>query len=73
MSGRLDGKVCVIVGAGQQPGRTIGNGRASNVPMGRQGTAWHVANAAVFPAGDEAAFVSGACLPVDGAQSARRG
>ncbi|MCF8482773.1 MAG: SDR family oxidoreductase [Rhodospirillum sp.] len=28
MAGRLEGKVAIIVGAGQQPGETIGNGRA---------------------------------------------
>lgn len=47
--------------------------RAASVPMGHQGTAWDVANAAVFLASDEAAFISGVCLPVDGAQSARVG
>jgi NAD(P)-dependent dehydrogenase (short-subunit alcohol dehydrogenase family) len=47
--------------------------RAAAVPLGRQGTAWDVANAALFLASDEAAFVSGVCLPVDGAQSARVG
>jgi NAD(P)-dependent dehydrogenase (short-subunit alcohol dehydrogenase family) len=47
--------------------------RAASVPMGHQGTAWDVANAAVFLASDEAAFISGVCLPVDGAQSARIG
>jgi NAD(P)-dependent dehydrogenase (short-subunit alcohol dehydrogenase family) len=47
--------------------------RAASVPMGHQGTAWDVANAAVFLASDEAAFISGVCLPVDGAQTARVG
>lgn len=47
--------------------------RAASVPMGHQGTAWDVANAALFLASDEAAFISGVCLPVDGAQSARVG
>lgn len=47
--------------------------RAATVTMGHQGTAWDVANAALFLASDEAAFVSGVCLPVDGAQSARVG
>jgi len=47
--------------------------RAAAVPMGRQGTAWDVANAALFLAGDEAAFISGVLLPVDGAQSAKVG
>ena len=48
-------------------------GRAAIVPLGRQGTAWDVANAALFLASDEAAFVTGVVLPVDGGQSARIG
>lgn len=47
--------------------------RASMVPLGRQGTAWDVANAALYLASDEAAFVTGVCLSVDGGQSARLG
>lgn len=48
-------------------------GRAAIVPLGRQGTAWDVANAALFLASDEAAFITGVILPVDGGQSARIG
>ena len=47
--------------------------RAAAVPLGRQGTAWDVANAALFLACDEAAFITGVILPVDGGQSARIG
>jgi NAD(P)-dependent dehydrogenase (short-subunit alcohol dehydrogenase family) len=47
--------------------------RASRVPLGRQGTAWDVANAALFLASDEAAFVTGVVLAVDGGQAARVG
>lgn len=43
--------------------------RNAAVPMGRMGTAWDVANAAVFLASDEAKFITGVCLPVDGGQS----
>lgn len=43
--------------------------RNAAVPMGRMGTAWDVAAAAVFLASDEAAFITGVCLPVDGGQS----
>ncbi|MBM6580656.1 SDR family oxidoreductase [Microvirga sp. BT689] len=43
--------------------------RSAAVPMGRMGTAWDVANAAVFLASDEAQFITGVCLPVDGGQS----
>jgi hypothetical protein len=37
------------------------------------GSAWDVGYAALFLASDEARFISGVCLPVDGAQSARVG
>jgi NAD(P)-dependent dehydrogenase (short-subunit alcohol dehydrogenase family) len=47
--------------------------RASRVPLGHQGTAWDVANAALYLASDEAAFVTGVLLPVDGGQSVRVG
>lgn len=40
--------------------------RARAVPMQRMGSAWDVARAAVFLASDEAAFITGVCLPVDG-------
>ena len=43
--------------------------RARAVPLGRMGTAWDVANAAVFLASDDAAFITGVCLPVDGGQT----
>jgi NAD(P)-dependent dehydrogenase (short-subunit alcohol dehydrogenase family) len=37
------------------------------------GTAWDVAHAALFLASDEARFITGVALPVDGGQSARIG
>jgi NAD(P)-dependent dehydrogenase (short-subunit alcohol dehydrogenase family) len=40
-------------------------------PMGRMGTAWDVAHAAVFLASDEAQYITGVCLPVDGGLTAR--
>lgn len=43
--------------------------RNAMVPVGRMGTAWDVAAAAVFLASDEAQFITGVCLPVDGGQS----
>ena len=51
----------------------IAAARAAAVPLGRQGTAWDVANAALFLASDEAAFITGVVLAVDGGQSARVG
>ena len=48
--------------------------RDSQVPLGKtMGSGWDVANAALFLASDEARFISGVCLPVDGGQSARIG
>ncbi len=45
--------------------------RNASVPLlGEMGTAWDVANAALFLASDEAKFITGVCLPVDGGQSA---
>jgi NAD(P)-dependent dehydrogenase (short-subunit alcohol dehydrogenase family) len=43
--------------------------RAAQVPMGRQGTAWDVAKAALFLASDDAAYITGALLVVDGGLS----
>jgi len=41
--------------------------RDAKVPLrGRMGTAWDVANAALFLASDEANFITGVALPVDG-------
>jgi len=35
-------------------------------PTGTMGSAWDVANAAVFLASDQASYINGVCLPVDG-------
>ncbi len=48
--------------------------RDSKIPLrGKMGTAWDTANAALFLGSDEARFITGAILPVDGGQSARIG
>jgi len=44
--------------------------RLDEVPLGRLATARDVANAAVFLASDEAAFITGVALPVDGGLTA---
>ena len=47
--------------------------RDARVPLRRKmGTAWDVANAALFLASDEANFITGVSLPVDGGSSLRR-
>lgn len=45
--------------------------RDAACPMGRMGTGWDIANAALFLASDEAAYITGFCMPVDGGVSAR--
>lgn len=54
-------------------GRFAGQGRPSRaktpVPLGRQGTAWEVAAATVFLLSDEASYITGHTLTVDGGLS----
>ena len=48
--------------------------RDKRVPLGgKMGTAWDAAYAALYLASDEAAFVTGALLPVDGGMGGRIG
>lgn len=56
-------------------GRSASRGRPSRdrtpVPLGRQGTAWEVAAATTFLLSDDAAYITGHTLPVDGGLSLR--
>ena len=53
---------------------TIAAERDKRVPLrGKMGTAWDVANAALFLASEEANFITGAALPVDGGALIRIG
>ena len=48
--------------------------RNARVPLrGKMGTGWDTAYAALFLASDEANFITGVLLPVDGGMSARVG
>jgi NAD(P)-dependent dehydrogenase (short-subunit alcohol dehydrogenase family) len=48
--------------------------RDAQVPLGgKQGTAWDTAYAALFLASDEAKFITGVILPVDGGMGGRVG
>jgi NAD(P)-dependent dehydrogenase (short-subunit alcohol dehydrogenase family) len=47
--------------------------RSATVPMKRMGTAWDTAHAAVFLASDEASYITGAILPIDGGLHTRVG
>jgi len=37
MAGRVDGKIAIVVGGGQTPGESIGNGRATAILLAREG------------------------------------
>lgn len=75
MPGFIDTPMAVDAGAraGKVDRAELAALRAAIVPLGRQGTAWDVANAARFLASDEAAFITGVVLAVDGGQAARVG
>ncbi|WP_300393542.1 SDR family NAD(P)-dependent oxidoreductase [Henriciella sp.] len=47
--------------------------RAAQVPMGHMGSGWDTAHATLFLVSEEARFITGVLLPVDGGQGARRG
>ena len=61
------------VAAGRDRAEVIAQRNASVPLRGRMGSTWDVANAALFLASDEAGFITGVNLPVDGGQSARIG
>ncbi len=66
-----------IVGIATSSGTTQDDLRAARnarVPLrGKMGSGWDTAHAALFLASDEAGFITGALLPVDGGMSARVG
>lgn len=55
------------------PKKQLVEERDRQVPLGKMGTAWDVAAAALFLASDEAKFITGVLLPVDGGQTLRVG
>jgi NAD(P)-dependent dehydrogenase (short-subunit alcohol dehydrogenase family) len=60
--------------ASGQSRATIAASRDARVPLrNKMGTAWDVANAALFLASDEANFITGVALPVDGGALVRVG
>lgn len=66
--------VAGIAGASGRTQDEVRQERNARVPLGgKMGTAWDTAHAALFLASDEAGFISGAVLPVDGAMGVRIG
>ena len=56
------------------PQQLVRDERDAQIPLNaKMGTAWDVANAAIFLASDEAGFISGILLTVDGARSCKVG
>lgn len=54
MAGRVEGKVALVVGGGQTPGATIGNGRATSILLAREGAKVVVADVHLDRAEDTA-------------------
>ena len=76
MPGLIDTPMAIegISAARGMPKDDLRRERDAQVPLhGKMGTAWDVAHAALFLASDEARFITGVALPVDGGQSARIG
>ena len=57
MAGRVEGKVAFVVGGGQTPGETIGNGRATAMTLAREGALVAVADRRLESAEDTAAMI----------------
>jgi NAD(P)-dependent dehydrogenase (short-subunit alcohol dehydrogenase family) len=57
MTGRLGDKVAIVVGGGQTPGETIGNGRATALVLAREGARVLVADRSLASAEDTVAMI----------------
>ncbi len=75
MPGLMDTPMAItgIAAASGKSAETLRAERNARVPMGRMGTAWDTARAALFLCSGEAAFITGAVLPVDGGTSVNIG
>jgi NAD(P)-dependent dehydrogenase (short-subunit alcohol dehydrogenase family) len=59
MAGRVQDKVALVVGGGQTPGETVGNGRATAIVLAREGATVVVADRDLGRAEDTAALIRG--------------
>ncbi|OYX50448.1 MAG: hypothetical protein B7Y90_03785 [Alphaproteobacteria bacterium 32-64-14] len=71
MPGLMDTPMAItgIAAASGKSADTLRTERNARIPMGHMGTAWDTAFAALFLCSDEARFITGAVLPVDGGTS----
>src|SRR5512145_172385 len=56
---RVDGKAAIVVGGGQTPGETIGNGRATAVVLAREGARVLVVDRRLDAAQDTVKMIEG--------------
>jgi NAD(P)-dependent dehydrogenase (short-subunit alcohol dehydrogenase family) len=75
MPGLMDTPMAItgIAAASGKSPDTLRAERNARVPMGAMGTGWDTAYAALFLCSDEAKFITGIVLPVDGGMSTRIG
>jgi NAD(P)-dependent dehydrogenase (short-subunit alcohol dehydrogenase family) len=76
LPGLMDTPMAVagIAAARGEDQEAVRKARNARVPLGaKMGTAWDTAYAALFLASDEAQFITGVLLPVDGGMSSRIG
>jgi NAD(P)-dependent dehydrogenase (short-subunit alcohol dehydrogenase family) len=75
MPGLMDTPMAItgIAAASGKSQDALRSERNARVPMGAMGTGWDTAYAALFLCSDEAKFVTGVTLPVDGGMSTRIG
>ena len=58
MAGRVEGKIAIVMGGGQTPGETIGNGRATAIVLAREGAKVTVVDRDLPRAQETAAMIS---------------
>jgi NAD(P)-dependent dehydrogenase (short-subunit alcohol dehydrogenase family) len=75
MPGLMDTPMAItgIAAASGKSPETLRAERNARVPMGHMGTGWDTAYAALFLCSDEAKFITGVALPVDGGTSVQIG
>src|SRR6188472_1806362 len=59
MAGRVEGKAALIMGAGQTPGETVGNGRAVGMVLAREGATVVIADRDLAAAEETVALITG--------------